>query len=151
MKKQNAGVWLGGIVFIFGIVIFIQSLSLDYHSKLGPGPGLLPRWLSGALVLLTLQYIIISIKKERITFEKILPKRKGARKILLILSSMAGFILIIPYTGFIIAGTLLLSVLLIDAYKWYHNLLISIGTSVILFLVFGIFLGVPLPVNYLGF
>lgn len=151
MKRQNAGLWLGGFLLIFGLIIFVQSFSFDYYSKFGPGSGFLPRWVSGALILLTFLYIVRCIKKERVTFEEILPKGGGVRKLLLIISSMAGFILVIPYFGFSIAGTLLLYVLLMNAYKWYYSLMISAGTSVILFWLFGSFLGVPLPVNYFGF
>jgi hypothetical protein len=151
VKKQNAGVWLGGIGFIFAGIMFGQSLSLDYYSEVGPGPGLLPLWLSGALMLLFFLYIVRCVRKEHITFGEVLPKGEGAKKIILILSSLTVFILIVPYVGFILAGTALLFVFFIGAYKWYYNLILSVAVSVILFWIFYSFLNVPLPVNYWGF
>jgi putative tricarboxylic transport membrane protein len=151
MNRQNAALWLGGFLLLFGMVIFVQSFAFDYYSQFGPGPGLLPRWLSGALILLSLLYIGLSIKKERISFDEILPKEEGRRKLLIILSSMVGFIVIVPYIGFLVAGTLLMFVLLMGGYKWYYNLMISAGVSAFLFWLFGSFLSVPLPTNYFGF
>ncbi|WP_338824706.1 hypothetical protein MHOCP_03050 [Moorella humiferrea] len=151
MRKQNAGIWLGGIGFIFAGIIFIQSLSLDYYSEVGPGPGMLPLWLSGALLLLYFLYIIRCVKKEYITFGDILPNGGAARKIILILASLALYILVIPYIGFILAGTMLLFILFTGTYKWYYNLLISVAISIVLFWIFGSLLDVPLPKNSWGF
>jgi putative tricarboxylic transport membrane protein len=151
MKKLYAGAWAGIFFTVFGIVMLVNSLSYKYSSNMGPGPGMFPLWLSGILILLSLLSIVQSIKKDRTTFAEILPKGKDLKKLILILAALAGFILIIQFAGFVIAGIVFLFILLAGEYKWYVNLAISIGVSVLLFWVFGILLSVPLPVNSFGF
>ncbi|WP_062234616.1 tripartite tricarboxylate transporter TctB family protein [Fictibacillus sp. FJAT-27399] len=151
MRSQNAGVWAGLIILIFGGLMFVQSLSYQYSSKLGPGPGMFPLWLSGILIVFSFLYIIRSIRKERITFAEILPKGKDSKQLLKVLTALVGFILIVPFIGFIMAGIIFLFILLSGEYRWYINLLISIGVTILLFWVFHGLLSVPLPVNNFGF
>ncbi|MBP1154969.1 MULTISPECIES: tripartite tricarboxylate transporter TctB family protein [unclassified Paenibacillus] len=151
MKKQYAGVWGGAFFAIFGIVIFVQSFSYTYSSMMGPGPGMFPLWLSGILIVLSIWSMVKSITKEKTTLAEILPKGKDLRKLITILATLAGFILVVSFLGFVIAGTLFLFALLAREYRWYISLSISIGASVLLFVVFNIILGVPLPINSLGF
>jgi hypothetical protein len=150
VRKQNAGVWAGIVMFIFASVVFFMALSLDYYTNLGPGPGLLPVWLSGILMILSVLYVVDSVKKEVIRFEEILPKGRDLGSILAILGSVIVFMLIVDFTGFTIASTVLLFVMLVRDYKWYVGLGISAVVSISLFLVFQTFLGIPLPVNELG-
>lgn len=150
MKRQNAGVWVGGIVVLFALVIFIQSFSLKYYTKFGPGPGLFPIWLSGILLLIGIAYIWHSIKKEVITWADILPKGREMGNVLSVIVAVAIFMLLVNVTGFIIASTVLLFTLLRREYKWYTGLGISSGVSIVLFLVFKSFFTIPLPVNMFG-
>lgn len=150
MKRQNAGVWVGGIVVLFALVIFIQSFSLKYYTKFGPGPGLFPIWLSGILLLIGIAYIWHSFKKEVITWAAILPKGREMGNVLSVIVAVAIFMIIVNVTGFIIASTVLLFILLRREYKWYTGLGISSGVSIVLFLVFKSFFTIPLPVNMFG-
>ncbi len=67
-----------------------------------------------------------------------------------VLASVVVFMLIVNFTGFIIASTVLLFILLVREYKWYSGLAISAVTSIILFIVFKSFFDIPLPVNMFG-
>lgn len=150
MGKQNAGVWAGILILIFACVIFSQALTLDYYTTLGPGPGLFPLWLSGILIVLSILYIFQSIKKEAVSFAEILSKGRGLGNVVAVLGSVIVFMLIVNFTGFIVASTVLLFILLVREYKWHWGLGISAGVSILLFVVFQVFLGIPLPVNALG-
>ncbi|MDF2681133.1 MAG: tripartite tricarboxylate transporter family receptor [Brevibacillus sp.] len=150
MKRQNAGVWVGGIVVLFALVIFVQSFSLKYYTKFGPGPGLFPIWLSGILLLIGGAYIWHSLKKEVITWADILPKGREMGNVLSVILAVVIFMVIVNVTGFIIASTVLLFILLRREYKWYTGLGISSGVSIVLFLVFKSFFTIPLPVNMFG-
>jgi hypothetical protein len=148
---KNAGVWFGFFIFLLGCVLFWQSLSLDYKSSIGPGPGLFPLWLSGGLILLSLLYIIESVRKEVIRISDILPKGKGLGNVLVIIGSCVIFMIVVSFAGFVIAGTLLIFMLLVREYKWYRALGISFVIALATFVVFQTLLDVPLPVNEFGF
>jgi putative tricarboxylic transport membrane protein len=150
MKRQNAGVWAGIVLLLFAFVIFGQALSLKYYTKFGPGPGLFPLWLSGILIILSIIYIWHSLKKEIIPLSNIIPKGRERGNILAVLGSILLFMLIVNFTGFIVASTLLLFILLVREYKWHLALGISTGVSILLFLIFKTFFAIPLPVNIFG-
>ncbi|WP_155614691.1 tripartite tricarboxylate transporter TctB family protein [Paenibacillus validus] len=147
---KNAGFWTGIVLLIFASIVFWQSFSLKYYTAFGPGPGMFPRWLSGILIIISIVYIWQSVKKEVFQFKDIFPKGRELGNILSVLASVVVFMLIVNFTGFIIASTILLFILLVREYKWYSGLAISAVTSIILFIVFKSFFDIPLPVNMFG-
>jgi len=149
-ELKNAGVWVGLVILIIAGTLFWQSLSYDYYSNYGPGPGLLPLWLSGFLILLSLLYIVESIRKERIKLSDIFPKGAGLRKVASIFAAFIVFLIIIPYTGYTIASIVMLFILFFREYKWYWGLGISVAVTLAIFYVFQSLLNVPLPENVFG-
>jgi len=149
MKKLSAGVWGGLSVVAVGVLFFAYSLMLPYKSEIGPGPGFFPIWLSGLLILLGATYLYQSWKGNDSANDK--PSREGAKNIVFILVCMILFVLLLRTLGFMVCGAAFLFALLFRSYKWFVNLAISVGTSVFLYVLFSILLGVQLPVNALGF
>ncbi|MBP1153608.1 MULTISPECIES: tripartite tricarboxylate transporter TctB family protein [unclassified Paenibacillus] len=147
---RNAGLWASLLLLVFSIFMFWQSLSYPYYTSSGPGPGFLPRWIGGALIVLSLLYMWESIKKSVIYFTDILPKGRPLISVLVALGSLLVFIAIVGFAGFVISAIVLLFISLVREYKWYSALGISIVTSLFVFYVFYTLLGVPLPVNALG-
>jgi hypothetical protein len=125
-------------------VLFWQSLSLNYYTELGPGPGLFPRWLSVALMLLSVLYIIESLRK-RIVWSEVMPRGKDLFNVSMVLIAVLIFMLLLNWVGFIISGSVMLMILLVRSYKWYWASTIAIGTSMILYFAFSNGLDVPLP------
>ena len=148
MKK--AGVWAGIITLIYAITIFQQSLSLEYSTRLGPGPGFFPLWLSGILIVLTLLYIVDSLRHDMVKVSEILPGGSASKSILATVTGLILFPIVVPYLGFVISATLLQFIMFIRDFKWYTALSISLAVSVIILLVFQSLLGVSLPVNDFG-
>lgn len=149
MNKINAGVWAGIVILLISLVILFQSFEHPYSSELGPGPGFFPVWLSGILLVLSLFYMNESINGENAGREP-MPKGESLKKILFILTSLIIFVILLPFVGFILAGTIFLFILLFRHYKWYTNVSISFGISLFLFWLFGSVLSVSLPVNGFG-
>ncbi|MBP1930962.1 tripartite tricarboxylate transporter TctB family protein [Ammoniphilus resinae] len=147
---KNAGALVGFLILIFAGTLFFQALSFDYYSDYGPGPGLFPLWLSGLLILLSIAYIIDCYRKNIIQLKDILPKGAGLRKIILIMVSLVVFYILAPFTGYSVAGIIMLMILFIKEYKWYWGLGISVVVTVVLFYTFYSVLNVPLPVNSFG-
>mgnify|MGYP001471826414 CR=1 FL=1 len=149
MNKENAGLWAGLVIFVTAVVFILYSLQYDFQSDTGPGPGLLPFWLGCALAVLAIIFIIGSIRKP-ILFRLILPAKRGRKNILMIIGSLLLVICLMPYSGFVIASTIFLWLLLLDGYRWYSSLGIAVGVSLFLFWVFDVLLKIPLPVNAFG-
>jgi len=149
MKKLPAGFWGGITVLATGVIFFFYSTIYPYISEYGPGPGMFPLWLSGLLVLLSGFYIVASLKGEDSSDK--MPDRKGMLNMLFLILCMALFVIFLPVLGFNLCASLTLFALLFKAYPWHVNLAISIGSSVSIYVIFSILLGVQLPVNALGF
>ncbi|MFC0272082.1 tripartite tricarboxylate transporter TctB family protein [Metabacillus herbersteinensis] len=147
---KNLNMWVGFAILAFAGFIFWQALYFDYYSNIGPGPGLFPIWLSGLLIILSLLFIVSAFRTDKIYFSDVFPKGKQRTKIIRILGSILLFILISPYAGFTIAGILILFILFFGEMKWYTAIGTSVVTTLVIFLVFKSFLGVPLPVNIFG-
>jgi putative tricarboxylic transport membrane protein len=147
---KNFGACLGIVLLLFAGFVFWKSLSLEYYGPYGAGPGLLPRWLSGTLAVLSILFIVSSLLKEKIYFKDVLPRGKVLFRLLSIVGSIFLFLLIAPYTGFNIASITVLMILLLPEYKWFSALGISTAVTVILFLSFNTLLKIPLPVNMWG-
>lgn len=151
MEKTVNKVGLSGAIssLLVALGFFFYSLQYPYHSELGPGPGMLPLWLSGILILLSLTYLH-SVWKGTDSSEE-MPDKKAQREMLFILTSMGLFVLLLPVLGFNIAGSLFLFMFLRRAYTWYTSLAISVGATVFLYLMFTVGFGTPMPHNVLGF
>jgi len=147
---KNAGVWSGIIILCIGCIFMWGSLSLQYSSPVGPGPGLFPFWLSLILICISPFYIWESIKTDVLLFSEVIPRGKELKSLVGIAISPVVFMVIVPYSGFCIAGTILMLMLLMREYKWHSALTISLITSIATFLLFETFLDVPLPVNAFG-
>jgi putative tricarboxylic transport membrane protein len=148
-KLGNAGAWGGSVVFAFAAVVFWKSLSLKYFTQYGPGPGMFPRWLSGILILISLIYIWQSLKKG-VHFRDILPKGRAMGSILTVLGSLLLFMLILGVTGFTVASTLMLFLIMVREFKWFSALAIALVASVLIFIIFRYVFSIPLPVNIFG-
>lgn len=144
-------VGLSGALFVLaiGAVFFGYSLQYPYESELGPGSGMLPLWLSGILIVLSLAYLA-AVLKGKDSSEK-WPERKSQLEMLFILGSMALFVLLLPVIGFNLSCILFLFAFLRRNYSWYKSLGISAFTSILLFLLFTEGFATPLPVNMFGF
>ncbi len=148
---KNAEAWVGFIILLFSGTIFVQSFSFDYFAEFTPGPGLFPRWLSAILFIITSIYIVSTFRREFVDITKILPRGVELRKVISVFVALILFLVLVTYTGYILAGILMMMILFYGEYKWYKALLISLFTTITIFIVFYVFLSVPLPLNVFGF
>ncbi|MBP1154473.1 MULTISPECIES: tripartite tricarboxylate transporter TctB family protein [unclassified Paenibacillus] len=148
-KKWKAGLYSGLPIFLFSVFIFWKSFDLPYLGSVGPGAGFFPVWLSGILIILSLFYMVEFRNKEN-SEEESMPKGEDLKKVLYIIGCLILFVIIISYLGFVLSSAIFLFLLLYRAYKWYLNLIISVGTSIFLFWLFRTLLSVTLPVNEFG-
>ncbi|MEI6874034.1 MAG: tripartite tricarboxylate transporter TctB family protein [Spirochaetota bacterium] len=147
MKKPGAGVWGALTTTVIGVGFFAYSFKYKYDSPIGPGPGFFARWLSGLLILLSVVYLVEALRGHDSSDK---PEAKGMLKVLLIIITMAVYVLLLPLVGFSVASAAFLFALMLKAYKWHVNLAISAVSAIAIYFLFGA-LGVQLPLNALGF
>lgn len=150
MKGQKANVWLGLAALVYGGLMFWYSLPMGYYTKMGPGPGFFPIWISGIIIVLSIIFIGMSLKEAGVLFGDIIPKGRDLVNNLSVLAAVIVFMLIVNIAGFITACTVLMFMILGLQYKWHLALGISIVTAVVLFATFQFVLDIPLPVNMFG-
>ena len=147
---KNLEVYISGFFILFGAIIFQLSLSMKYYGEYGPGPGLLPLWISGMMVVLAAINLVTALKKNKTRLSDILPKGTGLINVLSCVGAYALFLLVVPYVGFTISSIAMLFILFSRGYSWRKGICLSILVTGILFFIFGSVLTVPLPVNEFG-
>ena len=123
-------------------------------SEFGPGVGFLPFWLGVAMSILSVLLILNTLRRPAGPAKStIFPARQAIIAISLVLTSLAGYILLLEVFGFL-ADTMFFTAFLlgiVEREKWKMTLLIALLTSAGLYIVFRLLLGVTLPVNRFGF
>lgn len=150
-KVNNAGFWIGTSIFVLSSILLWESRSMVYYSKVSPGPGFLPTWISGILIVLSLIYTYRSLKTDIIPFSKVRPRGEGLTNIVYLVVSLIVFLVITPYTGFAISSILMLFIQFNRGYKWYWAFVISVVVTIAVYFIFTSMLQVRLPINRFGF
>lgn len=151
LKKLNAGIGAGLFFAILAIVFFFLALQYPYNSPIGPGSGFFPVWICVILFICSVLLIVESIRNSAEFVEAFLPKGKQLREILLVLGALILYVALINFLGYILSSIIFLFILLCHNYKWYVSLTTSVGVTLFLYLLFKVFLKIPLPANILGF
>jgi putative tricarboxylic transport membrane protein len=115
-----------------------------------PGPGFFPFGLAIALILLSLALIFKHWKKDP-SPQPFWPERTWLRPLLGV-AILVSYALVVDVIGFILTTFLFLIIWMrvIERLRWRTILSISVGTTVALYLIFNLFLEVPLPSGFLG-
>lgn len=146
MVGSKPGVLAGVIILLVAIIAFVMSFQYSYSSNLGPGPGFFPTWLSGILILLSILYIYESVTGKNESSET-WPRGKALKHIGYIMGSLVLFIVFFALFGFLVSGIILMFMLFYKEYKWYINLLMSVGIITFIYWLFNTILKVHLPLN----
>ena len=122
-----------------------------WSNRYAPGPGFIPRWVSGIMIILSIIALIESLKKDGITLDKVLPKNRTSRMNLYV--CWVGLVLFLAFVkklGFTISSIILLSALFSRGTKWSQAIILGSIVSVFAFVIFKIVLQVQIPVNQFG-
>ena len=132
------------VLILVGIGAAFGALEIGFGSFKSPGPGFLPFWLSVVLTIISAVYLMINLGPDAKV--KLWPEKTWFRPLVAILVMFAyGYFM--KWFGFCTA-TLVLFVTwmtVVAKEKWSTVALVSILTTVIAYLLFEVFLKVPLP------
>lgn len=149
-KAETCG---GLIVVAIGVVLGIAAYKLPYMVEDVPGPGFLPLWLAGGILIAG---VCILLKALRGTVPGMLditwPDRWGWRQVLTMLGSLAISLLLLTKLGFLVTTTAFMAVMIysLGGRSWPTLVFAPIAAAGILYLVFALWLNVPLPEGIFG-
>src|SRR5512133_2736722 len=148
VRVRYARVLGAAAALALGIAVIILSRRLPYRSDYGPGPGFLPTWIGWVLPACA---AVVTVQELRAPAEGELfgPPTALAAKVLV---AIAVTLLLVPVLGFAAAFALFIAVVmrLTGRHPWIACGCAGAAVAVVLHVVFGSWLGVPLPAGRLG-
>jgi putative tricarboxylic transport membrane protein len=142
MSKHDIGV--AALTLIFGAAAAYESAKLPFGTVRNPGPGFFPWWTSVVLDLLAL--VLLS---QALTLRSTTVGKDSGRiaKVTALLIALGAYIFLLDPLGYLLTTFLLVLFMLraIDAQRWAVALGMAAITSVGSYVVFAIWLSIPLP------
>jgi putative tricarboxylic transport membrane protein len=153
MRALRADLWLAVTIIIVAAIYLHADFGLPI-AKLGDplGPKVFPALVGGGLILSALLLLLETWTKRRaLTETRIEPRGKDRAQVALSLVAMVVwtgiYYFVFERLGYLIATPLFLFGLLSFFHKRHYvtNVLVALGFTAVVYLLFSILLGVPLP------
>ncbi len=134
-------------------MIGIAYLSLAWRIPWGtvsqPGPGFFPLFVGGLLVLSTLGFGVLSIRRKGPPHEPL--QGTARRRVIAVFVALCGFCFLLPFAGYPIAAFLFVVVMLWQlGASWVAVIGIAVVSSGVSYYFFAVVLGIPLPGGIFG-
>jgi len=132
----------------FSTVFAVSALQMGVYSDFGPGAGLFPLSLSLILAVLTLLWLLKPLVDSEIP-ERL--SRDGVLRVVTVIGSVLGSILLMPYLGFTLTSSLAIFVIMMVTgnHRAFTALGLAIGSSIGFQMLFQRGLNLALPVSQL--
>ena len=142
MFKRDIGV--AALTLIFGAAAAYESAKLPFGTIHNPGPGFFPWWTSVVLVLLALVLLAQALTPRSTTVGK---GSGRIAKVAALLIVLGAYIFLLDPLGYLLCTFLLVLFMLraIDTQRWAVALGVAAITAVGSYVVFAIWLSIPLP------
>ena len=110
LKKLKLSTVVCGCFVAFSAWYLYIAMGLKYwSSKYAPGPGFIPRWIGGLLLVLSVIALIQSFKRDGITMDKVLRRtRLPGRNLFVCWGGLVFFMCFVKLLGFVTAGSILM-------------------------------------------
>jgi putative tricarboxylic transport membrane protein len=144
---------VSGIVLLaLSIFALYESSRLDMAYRGAPGPGFFPFWLSIAMCLISVAIIISGFRRPASSDSRVKwPTGTGLVRILAVFVALVIYVFLIRVIGYILstAALILCVACMLRRYRWYQLVTVSLLTATGLFVVFHVWLQMPLPTGEL--
>ena len=144
---------IGILAIIVGIVIIFHVQSYPPQPGGRPGPALFPMVLSGLLIIAG-SVLVVSGRRQGGPLYQVLPDitLAGVINIMLTLSAVIFYVLVARTLGFLLTSFIIMvGLMLVLKARLIMSVLVAIGTTLCIYLIFNKFLMVPLPRGILSF
>ena len=143
----------GLALLVFGVAVFIASMGYPFGSIEQPGSGFFPSLASGILILLSLSVILGPwLKKEKVAMPAFFPTRDAPKRVVITVGFFLGYRLLFPFLGMAPTNFLFffLTSRLLGHHSWRTSLLFSLLAAVSSYLLFQVWLDIPMPDSIFG-
>ncbi|HEX2988237.1 MAG TPA: tripartite tricarboxylate transporter TctB family protein [Chloroflexota bacterium] len=136
------------VCFLVGAVIVREGTQLTYMSGFSVGPGFFPFWLGLALMLLSAILFITT----RAPNQPFIESASGFRKAAMVAVAVLVYVVGLSYLGLLLALAILLAFLVgvVERKSWRVWAPVALLGSLGCYLIFEVWLSVPLPIGVLG-
>lgn len=154
MKKGN--IIASVLCIILGAYVVITCLGYpgaDAYGTGAPGPGLWPGVIGGGLILVALWILISTLRAPADSMEQIKIWGEGQKRVYVTMAILIVYCYLITVVGFIPTTIVMLFIFVhwFAKYKWYQTLLISVITTLFVYVVFKFVLNVPIDFGMIAF
>lgn len=134
------------------IVILASTGDLPYWTDFSPGPAFGPRWVAIAAIALAAILTVQALRGLGPEVAVDLPTRSGALRAALTLLALIGFAALAPSLGLLVSAGLasLFLMLVVLRRALFPSLFSTAVTLALIYGVFGLWLGIPLPHGVFG-
>jgi putative tricarboxylic transport membrane protein len=151
MNKVEAAA--AGVVLAVGIALFVAALGFPLLSAGTPGPGFLPLLIAAGIIACGVTLLAGSLRDSTASARPSWPSLAGWWHVALMLVAMATAFLFLEELGFLIAVTLFMAAMIyaLGERSWRVLLTVPPLSTIALYLVFAVWLRVPLPKGLITF
>jgi putative tricarboxylic transport membrane protein len=139
---------VASLCILLGLGIAWQAWTMEYLTRLGPGPGFFPWWLGLILTGLSVAWLVAAIwrapaKPDRPFF----PAWRGLRRILLVVAAIVGVGIAMEFIGFQLAMFAFVAFVLtaLGWRRWGLTVVLAVALSAGVYHTFTRWLDVALP------
>jgi putative tricarboxylic transport membrane protein len=142
----------GGVVLAVGLSFLIGALSFPFLLQGIPGPGFLPLLVSFGIIGAGV-VIVFGAVRDRARAAVKWPPISGWLRVVLMLAAMAASFLLLEALGFVIVTALFMAVMVycLGERSWRILVTVPVLSAVGLYIVFAVWLRVPLPKGIITF
>ena len=144
----------GALVVATGVAILFGSMKFPYLLDGVPGPGFLPRWIAIGLIGIGFVLTVQGIRARLVPQEAIpWPSAGGWARVGLMLGALAVSLVLLEWLGFLLTTTLFMGVVVfgLGVRSWRMLVSMPLLAAIGLYVVFAVWLRVPLPKGILSF
>jgi len=152
MKK--ADLITGVVLLVLAGYVIYEAWLMPPSGTFGPGSGFFPFWLGIILTGLSLILIVGAVVRPKDpNVVAPFPTRQALFAVTKVLGGLVIFTVVMETIGFISNTFIFVTYLMkvVQRERWWVTLLIAVGTTACLYIVFQVLLGITLPRNMFGF
>lgn len=140
-----------------GVIFCVGGLRYGFGNTGVPGPGFLPFLTGATLVGLSLLLFFLSIMKKESQLSihgatADFSAKEKAKRVLTVLGALLFYVIAFERLGFLVPAVVFMIVIIrLNLHEWRFVLLASFSFTALVYVLFKVLLGVPLPQGIFGF